>query len=575
MSASLSLPPTEKSALGLEHRNAVDAVQDWLDKTLPRQRLDGSASDGGFPEGGTDWCDGRNSAFILASLVAARFWRDRLNVAPARLDEAIVRGAWFIARRQAPDGQMDLNGFYTPNEAGFTLPALAEAYRVLADTGEFRETCALLAEYLQRGAEAVLKGSAFTANHRWAAACAPLSAVHQLWPDARYIEKIHDYLADGIDCDRDGCWYLERSPNYNNVANEGLLIMADNLGDKTLLDHVVRNMEFSIRFLQPNGEADSSFSHRQDRAMRDRPPGSYIAARRAAMHTGDGRFTSLAKHIWRFPEARLSYHIPLPFELARHPGPLPPPRALDHDFEQHLRTPQLLRKRKKATALTLGVDSERHFFNSILSQWGGPKSNDDWFHLHHGNVVIQSIQLAGAGMANIQPATFTRLSDGDYILEGSVPGWTHPLHFRSPECQVHMPWDWDHKIQIHWQEKEIRLKIDSTTPHSLAAALRIWVRCPATVETGKERNALEPGADKWLAGGAPVTILGGGDAMTIDGLPQSVHRFPIGPFQSIPSRMASHCACLNIGLTFPVGLDLLIRLHDSGASAPQAPLPPA
>lgn len=566
MSASIFSIPTEKSALDLEHQAAANAMQAWLEKTLPCQKLDDSAADGGFVEGDTDWCDGRNSAFILASLVAARFWKDRLDVDLGRLDEAIVRAAWFVARRQAPDGQMDLNGFYSPNEAGFTLPALAEAYRVLEDTGEFRETCSLLAEYLRRGAEAVLAGSAFTANHRWAAACAPLSAVHRLWPDSRYMEKIQDYLADGIDCDKDGCWYLERSPNYNNVANEGLIIMADNLGDQALLDHVVRNMEFSIRFLQPNGEADTSFSHRQDRAMRDRPPGSYIAARRAAIHTGDGRFTALARHIWDFPDARLSYHIPLPFDLARYPGPLPMPAPLPEDFEYHLRTPQLLRKRKKETALTLSVDSEKHFFNSILSQWGGPKSNDDWFHLHHGNVVIQSIQLAGAGMANIQPASFSRTGNGEYSLEGTIPGWTHPLHFRSPESQVDMRWDWHYKIRLHWQGRQIRLRIDSDTPHSLACVLRIWVRCPATLE-GRDAPTLEPGTEKWLDGGSPVTIRNGADSITIDGIPKSAHRHPIGPFQSIPSRMSAHCACLNVGLTFPVTLDLLIRLPERANEA--------
>ena len=170
--------------------------------------------DGGFADGEFGgWCDGREAAYRLARLIAGACWGDLIDVDHKALAEAIRRAAKFIVRRQSPDGQMDLGGYYSPNEAGFPVPGLVAAYKHLsnADPELFQDIAADLKQFIQRAAEAVLAGSAYTANHRWTAASAPLAAAHSLWPDARYLAKIQDYLSDGIDCDADGFWYKEPS----------------------------------------------------------------------------------------------------------------------------------------------------------------------------------------------------------------------------------------------------------------------------------------------------------------------------------------------------------------------------
>ncbi len=271
----------------------------WLGAVLPNQCVDGSVNDGGFAWEWPGWYDGRHAAFVLSRLMGIRGWAGEVPCGVAQLDEAIHRATAFIRRRQAPDGALDLSGAYSPNEVGFPMPGLAAGYRRLSKLpgNQFAEDLEKLKEFLLRGAEAILNGSAYTANHRWAAACAPLAAVHSLWPDSRYLAKIEDYLADGIDCDEDGCWYEERSPNYNMVANNGLAIMADCLGRAELFDPVVRNLHLMLHCLQPNGEIDSSFSHRQDRAAPHYGV-SYSIARRCALITGDGRFTTFAIIAW-------------------------------------------------------------------------------------------------------------------------------------------------------------------------------------------------------------------------------------------------------------------------------------
>jgi hypothetical protein len=405
------------------------------------------------------------------------------------------------------------------------------------------------------GAEAVLRGSACTANHRWAAACAPLAAVHSLWPDPRYLAKIEDYLSDGIDCNEDGCWFEERSPNYNMVASMGLMIMADYLDRPELLQPLVRGLHFVLHTIQPNGEADTSFSHRQDRGMAGALPAFYCVARRGAQVSGDGRLTSLALLAW--PQTKQHFHLmPLPFELDRHPAPMPKPAGLPEHYEKHFAQSSLVRVRDGETSLTLAADPGGHFYDTVRDQWGGPKRSEDWIHLHHGNLVIESIRLAGACMGNIQPSSLEMPEAGNYQMAGHMPGWTHNLHFRRERNDHEMVWDWTHRIQIRRHQKELELALESTCPMSLVAALQFWVRPGAFLQEGDSVTEIAAGNTIFLHGGGKVILFSNTHRLEINGLPPAVHEAPLEFRPTIPTSIAKSCGCLNLGLTLPVKLTL-------------------
>lgn len=546
------------------HRVAL-RLQSWVDTTLPRQCLDGSENDGAFAEDNSGWFIGKHSAFALATLIAARAWKNELSVDQARLDESIRRALTFLTRRQHADGRLDLYGIYSSNEVGFTIPGLVEGYMRLLSIPELADLCPALKQYLLLGAEAVLQGSAHTANHRWAAVCGPLAVLNKLWPDPRYLRKIDSYLEDGIDCDADGCWYFERSPHYFSVANQGLLMIADNLGNSAFYEPIVRNLEFIIHTLQPNGEADTSFSHRQDRGSRNSPPCSYGVVRRMAQRTGDGRFAELAERIWKL--GRLTDElIPLPFQIDRHDVNLPAPASLPDRYEKFFQGINIARIRESQTSLTLSSDADEHFFSSVRDQWGGPKRSDDWFHLHHGDTVIQSMHLAGVGMTNIQPETLVQESPRHYRLTGFMWGWLHPLHFRPRRPVVEMPFDWSHEISVHWDNSTFAITLKASSPHCLAAILRFWIRTPIIVEENKVSRPLNAGQEIWREGEGDVLLTGAKNALRISGLPRSQHRFPFRPTEPIPSRMQEHCGCLSIGLTFPVDLNFRILLENGSES---------
>ncbi|MDR1284442.1 MAG: hypothetical protein LBK99_27065 [Opitutaceae bacterium] len=443
---------------------------------------------------------------------------------------------------------------------------------------------------MQKGAEAVLAGSVHTANHRWTAACAPLSVVYSLFPDTRYLAKIKDYLADGIDVNADGCWYHERSPNYNGVATMGILALLDNLPElaETLLPPLRRHAEFLVNSLQPNNEADSTLSHRQDRFSPGRPASTYGAVRRLALLTGDGRLSTLAGILWRQNPSPDAEMVPLLLQLDAHPAPLPPPAPLPDTTTIHWKETGQVRIRRRPTLLSLASDAGGHFYDTVRDQWGGPRRSDDWFHLHHAGVVVESLHLAGAGMRNAQPAILRKLATGHYELAADQRGWEHTLHFRPGSPRIPVTWDWKTDITLREQNATaattttaasaanvFELRIRSTTPVSLLASLNWWLRPGITYCEGNDApRRLEARERHALKGGRPLVLADeiSGARITIEGLPSACHSVPVFHEPSIPSALPTQCAALHLGLLFPV--DIALTLSCSPAAHPEKPAPP-
>jgi hypothetical protein len=533
---------------------------------LDAQRLDGSADDGAFSAGDRTWQDGRQVAYFFNFLASVRCCPEPFGVEVDRLDRALRAAMAFCLRRQAPDGRLDLGGSYSPNEAGFPLPAMASAYRHLARCAPelFADLGPSMLTFMQRAAESVLAGHAHTANHRWAAAAGPLAAVHVVAPDPRYLAKIDAYLADGIDCDPDGFWFEERSPNYNMVANHGMLVLADALSRRDLADHAVRSCLHVLSFIQPNGEADSSFSHRQDRGQADRVPAWYGIARRAAILSGDGRLSSLARSV-RSP--RDNDLRPMIFEWLDHPGPMPPAEPIATRYRRRFDRAGILRHRQDDTALTLAVDRGGHFYDRVRDQFGGPRRSEDWFHLHHGPIVLQSIRLQLAAPGAIQPALMQAIDDEHVRLSHDEPGWTHHVHFRPGTPTILMPHRSSHVIDVRIAADEIALDLDCRSPDVLCASLNLFIRPGASIDG---LGVAQPGDRHLWVEGQPLVLRQGEHRITIVGLPPAdLHQAFLRPAK-IPGQTEEACACVSVGLRLPIRLSLrcLLERADPGEPSP-------
>lgn len=538
----------------------------WRSRLARRlgQQVDvpGDPDHGGFRDR-HGWCDGRDAAYVLGRLLALRCRDDDPALPHNRLDAAIAGCTAFLLRRQHPDGRLDLSGKYSPNEAGFPITAIAAGYGRLGDALD-PEVRAGLERFLRRGAEAVLAGEAYTANHRWAAACAPLAAVHALWPDPRLRERIDDYLADGIDLDEHGHWHHEASPNYNMVANQGLLAMARFLDRPDLVDLVRRNLDFLLEQVQPDGTCDASYSRRQDRASPDAPPANFTVAYAMACRTRDGRYRALADLAWQRGDIGMSL---LPVLYLVDDAEPPPPEPLPDRYHRHYASLHLARIRTPGSALTLVADPGGHFFTDVRDQWGGPKRSDDWLHLHHGALVIQSIHLAGAGMGNAMPSRLERLDERRYRLADRVEGSEHRLHFRREDRTILIPWGWENRFEVAIEGEEgWRLALASTTAESLYGTLRLWLRDGTEVSEGGHVQRIEAGAHHLLAGGEAVALRRGDDVLLLEGLPPAAHRVPLRLASPIPSQLERHCGSVAWGFRFPLGLELRLRPVSSAAA---------
>ncbi len=538
-------------------------------RLLTEGQVAGGPDDGALPElpppaHFDGWHNGRTTAYMLSRLLEAWLYPPATGQLDVDFAGVASRALAFLERRQLPDGRLDLGGGYSPNEAGFPIPGLAVHWKPLEGVAPegFRER---LKSFLLRGGEAVLAGHAYTANHRWTAACAPLASLHALWPDERYIERIEDYLADGIDVNSEGLWEYERSPGYNMVASLGLLVVADALARPELLEPVVRNARFLLHFIQPGGACDSSFSHRQDRHAPGARVFAYAVLRRVAQLTGDGRFTTLLDQQLEDP-SRIDYgFVPLLTEIAAHPESLPEPEAVEDHYECFLPVSQIARTRRGGSALTLTADRGGHFFDTVLERWPAAKRSADWLQLVHEDITLSGIELVAAGATAFQPLRIIKSQEG-WLLDETSRGMIHTLHFRPGSPRIEIPWGFKTRAQVTWAGNNLSIHLESSSSSSLGASLNFWFRTGVRIREGsREWTLKEPGIFHDLDGGQPVEIQSESAKIAILGLPPSIHKAHFGAAGGIPGAIKSTCASLSLGFRFPVNLQLAIELQRNPA----------
>src|SRR6185436_1563882 len=120
----------------------------------------------------------------------------------------------------------------------------------------------ILGKFLLRVGEALVTGGIHTPNHRWVI-CSALARINSLWAAAKYVDRIDDWLGEGIYQDSDGL-FPERSPNYARVEVNAFTTMARLLNRPALLEPVRRHLLSNLYLLQPDGELETVQSRRQD-----------------------------------------------------------------------------------------------------------------------------------------------------------------------------------------------------------------------------------------------------------------------------------------------------------------------
>ena len=235
---------------------------------------------------------------------------------PAAMAACVAR----LEHLQGPTGLFDGTNLSSPPDSAFTINDACmalEIIRAASTAGTAGEADGRLADVgladlrrrlravVGRVTDALVTGGVHTPNHRWEL-CAALARIHALQeregsPRPEILERIEEWLAEGIDQLPDGM-YSERSPLYATaVTNPSLLAIADYAGRPGLLEHVRGNLAAFLPWFNADGSIESLYSRRQDQWFTFDGEAFQLLYRRLANQDGRADFAAAAAWLQQFP----------------------------------------------------------------------------------------------------------------------------------------------------------------------------------------------------------------------------------------------------------------------------------
>jgi hypothetical protein len=316
----------------------------------------------------------------------------------AGLLNRIRLAAGFLERAQGPQGNIDLltTNFNSPPDTGFVVHNVATAAAIGRRHGA-EEIARILRPFLVRAGAGMAEGGVHTPNHRWVIGSA-LAQVNDLFPDSRFVRRIDEWLAEGIDIDRDGQFTERSTLTYNVVTDRAFVVMAAKLKRPELLEPVRQNLRALTFLLHAGGEVVTEISRRQDQYTRGGTNGYWFPLTYLALRDRDGQFATLSRQ--SEDGARLSTLLEYP-ELAQ---ALPAGSPLPADFEKPFPDVGIARIRRGPLSATVVLGGSSRFFS-----------------FHYGDAVIEGLRFATAffGKGQFVPDVAEKRA-GVYVLKQSL-----------------------------------------------------------------------------------------------------------------------------------------------------------
>ncbi|HEX9151622.1 MAG TPA: hypothetical protein VF842_06030, partial [Flavobacterium sp.] len=298
-----------------------------------------------------------------------------------------------LLKEQYSDGTLDAGGNrQSPPDTAFLLEYICPAAALLksnkqSDLGLLRTK---LKKFILNAGEAMVTGGVHTPNHRWVI-CAALANINALYPDARYVRRIDEWLAEGIYINEDG-HYSERSGIYSAVIDKALITMARLLNRPQLLDIVHKNLTTYFYYTEPNGDLVTLDSKRQDQFMNLKVTKFYLQYRYMAIHTNNRMFAYMVNTIENLPDFTsdiLSDSLAFFMENDELRKQIPVEGKIGNDFEKFFAISNLARIRRGKTSVTLFGGNDKPVM--IVS---GRSSNPNFLMYRKGDAILKYMRLS-------------------------------------------------------------------------------------------------------------------------------------------------------------------------------------
>lgn len=298
----------------------------------------------------------------------------------------------FLLKEQRPDGTMNAGNLESPPDTAFLIELLCAGTSVLMenDAKALHDVKGEVKDFILKAGDALTVGGVHTPNHRWVI-CSALARTHALYPNEKYVNRIHEWLGEGVFIDRDG-HYLERSRNYSEVVNRALITIARLLNMPSLLEPVRKNLTMTYYYMEPNGDLVTNDSRRQDQYGSKSMVAYYLHYRYLAIRDNSNEFagiTQLIEQLEGFEENIVNQSLvdfmEVPLLQKELPESTPPPV----NFEKFFTTSSLARVRRGNTTTTIfgGVD-----WPLIIAS--GRSTSPDFFSFRKGEAILKYMRLS-------------------------------------------------------------------------------------------------------------------------------------------------------------------------------------
>jgi hypothetical protein len=380
----------------------VKSAERMVDQWFQSQQANGGLLDErGIPAVGS-------SVIYLSALTAVYLVPESSHYHSAELLERMERVADYLLRVQHPDGTIDLyiTNFASPPDTAFVVDMLAPVVEVMRAHKDpnTRQVQEKLETFVRRAGEGLITGGVHTPNHRWAVSAA-LSRCHHLFPDPRYLARIDQWLAEGIDLDSEGQFTEHSTGAYNEVCDHAFITLGRMLNRPEFFDPVRKNLETMLYFLHPTDEVVTDISHRQDRFRPISIMRYYHAYRFMAYHDRNGRFASVANYIERNHLPIMGEYLIDFMEVPALRQDLPPREPIPTDYEKYYPLSSFVHiRRGERSASILG---------------------DDWrfFAFRNGGAVVEAVRMASAYFGKGQFTGPLRHEGSSYRMEQQLEGF--------------------------------------------------------------------------------------------------------------------------------------------------------